>query len=175
MTLLAQFNIVGQLLRIRRVDHHDLALLAMWSGSTVQKHGVGTSNRHVEGSNICLAVLEGNVTAVDTAFHGRACCIGRRLRDGVVAVGKLELDDIADCCSNGVGDEGILWATDDYGNDLVCATKRVGVFGQYSPSEEMEDDIHLTLGSLLTVLNAGPGSALAVATRAREKMVDFIV
>ena len=163
------------MLRIRRVDHHDLALLAMWSGSTVQKHGVGTSNRHVEGSNICLAVLEGNVTAVDTAFHGRACCIGRRLRDGVVAVGKLELDDIADCCSNGVGDEGILLATDDYGNDLVGATKRVGLFGQYSPSEEMEDDIHLTLGSLLTVLNAGPGSALAVATRAREKMVDFIV
>lgn len=147
----------------------------MRSGSTVQKHGIGTGNGHVEGSNICLAVLEGNVTAVDTAFHRRACCIGGRLRDGVVTIGKLKLDDIADGCSHGVGDEGILRATDDYGNDLVGTTKRIGLLGQYSPSEEKEDDIHLTLGSLLTVLNAGPGSALAVATRAREKMVDFIV
>lgn len=36
-------------------------------------------------------------------------------------------------------------------------------------------DLHLILGSLLTVLKAGPGSALAVAISAMEKMDDFIV
>jgi hypothetical protein len=46
----------------------------------------------------------------------------------VIAVGELELDDIANCCSDGVGDESILWTTNDYRDDLVGATKWVGLF-----------------------------------------------
>lgn len=99
----------------------------MRSSSTVQEHGVSTSDGHVEGSDICLAVFEGDVTAVDTPIHGSACCIGGRLRDGVVAVGELELDNVADCCGNGVGDESILGTADDYGDDLAGAAKWVGL------------------------------------------------
>jgi len=124
--LLAQLDIVGQLLRTGRVYHHNLTLLAMGSGSTVQEHGVRARNGHVESSDICLAVLEGDVTAVDTAFHGSACCVGGRLRDSVVAVGELELDNVADCCGDGVGDEGVLGSTDDYGDNLAGAAKWVG-------------------------------------------------
>lgn len=124
--LLAQLDIVGQLLRTGRVDHHNLTLLAMGSGSTVQEHGVRARNGHVESSDICLAVLEGDVTAVNTAFHRSACCVGGRLRDGVVAVGELELDNVADCCGDGVGDESILGTADDYGDDLAGAAKWVG-------------------------------------------------
>jgi hypothetical protein len=100
----------------------------MRPGSTVQKHGIGASDGHVEGSDICLAVLKGDVAAVDTAVHGSACRVGGRLRDGVVAVGELELDNVADCGGDGVGDESILGAADDYGYDLAGATEWVGLF-----------------------------------------------
>ena len=94
----------------------------------------------------------------------------------MVAVGELELDNVADCCGDGVGDESILGTADDYGDDLAGAAKWVGLC--LVSREYMETyvyDIHLMLGSLLTVLKAGPGSALAVAIKATEKMVDFIV
>jgi hypothetical protein len=147
----------------------------MRPSSTVQKHGVGASDGHVEGSDICLAVFKGDVAAVDTAVHGSACRVGGRLRDSVVAVGELELDNVADCGGDGVGDESVLGAADNDWDDLAGATEWVGLFLVSDVKMEWGWVIHLMLGSLLTVLKAGPGSAFAVATRAREKMNDFIV
>lgn len=46
----------------------------------------------------------------------------------MVSIGELELDDVADCCIDGVGYEGILWTAYDHGDDLVGATKWVGLF-----------------------------------------------
>jgi hypothetical protein len=46
----------------------------------------------------------------------------------VVTVGELELDNVADRCGDGVGDESVLWTADDYGDDLAGATEWVGLF-----------------------------------------------
>jgi hypothetical protein len=43
------------------------------------------------------------------------------LRDGVVAVGELELHDVADGGHDRVGDESVLGAADYHGDDLVLA------------------------------------------------------
>lgn len=67
----------------------------MRARSAVQEHGICACDGHVEGSHIGLAVFKRNVAAVDTAVHGRACCIGSRLCDGVIAIAELELHYVA--------------------------------------------------------------------------------
>ena len=47
------------------------------------------------------------MAAVHAAGHGCACRVGGGLRDGVVAVGELELQDVTDGGDDGVGDEGV--------------------------------------------------------------------
>lgn len=107
-----------------RVDNHDLAFLTMWSSCTVQEHGFSRGDWHVEGSDLGLTVLERDVAAVDTGIHGRACCVGSALGHGMITVAELELHDVANCCNDGVRDEGVLWSTNNYRNDLVGAAVR---------------------------------------------------
>lgn len=45
-----------------RVDNHHLAFLAVWSGCTVQEHGVGAGNDEVECANLLVTILEWNVS-----------------------------------------------------------------------------------------------------------------
>lgn len=97
----------------------------MWARRTVQKHGISARDRHVERPDFCLAVLEWDVPAVDAGFHRRACLIGGRLGYSVVAVAELELHDVADGGNNRIGDEGVLWAADDDGDNLVGAAVRL--------------------------------------------------
>jgi hypothetical protein len=65
------------------------------------------------------------VARVDAAGHGRTGCVGGRLRDSVVAVRELELDDVADGGMDAVRDEGVLRAADDDRDDLVGAAEGV--------------------------------------------------
>lgn len=60
------------------------------------------------------------------ASHGRAGGVGSRLRDGVVSVGELKLYYVAYCGIKGAGDEGVLGAANDDGDDLVLAAVRLG-------------------------------------------------
>lgn len=93
----------------------------MRSGRAVQEHSISTRDWHVERADICLAVLERDVAAVHTGIHGCACCVSSGLGYGVVAVAELELHDVADGGDDGVGDEGVLWTSDYYGDDLAGA------------------------------------------------------
>ena len=72
-TDLARLCIVRQLLRIRRIDNHDLSELTMRARCAVQKHGSCASTWHVEGTDIGLAIGKRYVTAVDTALFWSAC------------------------------------------------------------------------------------------------------
>lgn len=105
-----------------RVDDHDLSELAVGPSCAVKEHGLGRGHGHVEGADISLSVHEGDASAVDTTLHGLACCVGGTLRDSVVAVAELELDNVADRSGDGVGDENVLDATDDNRDDLSSAT-----------------------------------------------------
>jgi hypothetical protein len=91
----------------------------MRASGAVQEHGLRAGDRHVECADVGLAILEWNVARVDAAVHGLAGSVGSGLSDGVVAVAELELDDVADCCDDGVGDEGVLGPADDDWNDLI--------------------------------------------------------
>jgi hypothetical protein len=132
---LTLLRVVRYLLRVRRIHYHDLAFLTMRARGTVQEHGLRASHWHIERANISLAVLEGNVAGVHAAIHRFARAVGSRLRNSVVAIGELELDDVADSRVDGVGDEGVLWATDDDGDDLVLATVGTGFDGWPSGGE----------------------------------------
>jgi hypothetical protein len=123
---LRQLGIIRNLLRVRRIHNHDLALLAMRARRTVKEHGLRARDGHIEGADVSLAVLEWNVAAVDAAVHGFAGCVNGGLRDSVVAIGELELDYVADGGNNGVGDKGVLRAADDYGDDLILALEGAG-------------------------------------------------
>jgi hypothetical protein len=57
--------------------------------------------------------------------HGCACCVRRRLRDGVVAVAELELHNVAYGCGDAVWDEGVLRAADYDGDYLIGAAEGV--------------------------------------------------
>jgi hypothetical protein len=92
---------------------------------TVEKHGLGACNRHVEGSNLGLSVLKGDVTAMHAALHGRTCCSSRRLGDCVVAIGELELHNVAYGSSDGVWHKRVLRSANDDGYDLAGATEGV--------------------------------------------------
>jgi hypothetical protein len=126
LTLLTQFRITCDLLRIFGIHDHDLSKLTMRACRTVEEHGLRGRDGHVEGSNIGLAVCERDVAGMNAAVHGRAGGVGRGLRDGVVAVAELELNDVADRGGHGVGDEGVLWAADNDGDDLGLALVGVG-------------------------------------------------
>lgn len=91
----------------------------MRSGGAVQKHRFGAGDRHVEGADISLAILERNVSAVHTRSHGRAGLIDSRLCDSVVAIAELKLNDVTDCGDDGVRYESILRTANDNRNDLV--------------------------------------------------------
>lgn len=125
ITLLAQLRIRRQLLCIRGVDHHDLSELTMWARRTVQIHWLCARNWHVKCADLCLAVLERDVSAVHTAVHGRTGFVSRRLCDGVVAVRELELYNVADGSSDGVRDEGVLGTADDDRDDLTGTAEGV--------------------------------------------------
>lgn len=84
--LLALLHVLGQLRVITRINHHDLAELAMRARSAIQEHWRGARDGHVESADVGLAIDKRDVAAVHAAFHGRAGGVGRRLRDGVVAV-----------------------------------------------------------------------------------------
>lgn len=109
-----------------RVDDHDLSFLTVRAGRAVQEHRVSAGNGHVERSDICLAVLERDVSAVHAGVHGRACLVRCRLGHGVVSVAKLELNNVTNCGHDGVGHEGILGSTNDYRDDLTLAAMQVG-------------------------------------------------
>jgi hypothetical protein len=126
LALLTQFRITRDLLRIFGIHDHDLSKLTMRACRTVEEHGLRGRDGHVEGSNIGLAVCKRDVAGMNATVHGRAGGVGRGLRDGVVAVAELELNDVADCGGHGVGDEGVLWAADDDGDDLGLALVGVG-------------------------------------------------
>jgi len=104
-----------------RVNDHDLSVLTVRARRTVQEHWVSARNGHVEGADISLPVLKGDVAAVHTGLHGRACLIHGRLGDGVVSVAELELHDVAHRGDYRVGDECVLGPADDDGDDLVGA------------------------------------------------------
>jgi hypothetical protein len=108
-----------------RVDDHDLSFLAVRASCTVQEHRVSAGDGHVECSDICLAILKGDVSAVHTGVHGRARLVRCRLGHSVVSVAELELDNITDCGHNGVGYEGVLWSANDYRDDLALAAMQV--------------------------------------------------
>jgi hypothetical protein len=91
----------------------------MRARGAVQEHGLRGGDGHIECADVGLAVLERNVTRVDTAVHGLAGSVGSGLSYGVVAVAELELHDVADCCDDGVWNEGVLGSADDDWNDLV--------------------------------------------------------
>ncbi len=93
-----------------RVDNHDLSRLAMWASRTIQKHGFGTRDRHVEGSHFGLAVFEGDVTAVYAAFHWSASLLHGRLSNGMVSIAELELDHITHSRVDRVRNKKILTA-----------------------------------------------------------------
>lgn len=109
-----------------RVDDHDLSFLAVRAGCAVQEHRVSTSDGHVERSDICLAILEGDVSAVHTGVHRRACLVRCRLGYSVISVAELELDNVTDCGHEGVRYKGVLGSTNDYRDDLALATMQVG-------------------------------------------------
>lgn len=94
---------------------------------TIQIHGLRTRHWHVKRAYISLSVFEGDVAAVHAAIHGRARFVGSRLSDCVVAVGELELHNVADCRSDGVGDEGVLGPANDDGDDLAGATEGIAL------------------------------------------------
>ena len=94
-------------LRDLRIHNHNLSLLTMRARRTVQKHGLGTRDWHIERPDVGLSIFEGDVAAVHAPSHGCACGVSGGLRDGVVAVGELELQDVADGGDDGVGDEGV--------------------------------------------------------------------
>lgn len=102
-----------------RVDDHDLSFLAMRTRRAVQEHRVSACHRHVEGADLGLPVLEGDVAAVHAGVHGRACLVYGRLRDGVVAVAELELHNVAYCGDDGVWHESVLGPANDDGDDLA--------------------------------------------------------
>lgn len=84
--LLALLRILSQLCRIRRVNHHNLAQLAMWAGRTVQEHGLSARNGHIESPNFGLAIFKGDVAAVHASIHGSACGVSGGLSDSMVAI-----------------------------------------------------------------------------------------
>jgi hypothetical protein len=96
----------------------------MRARGAVQEHGLRGGDGHVERADVCLAILEGDVARVDAAVHGLAGSVGGGLSDGVVTVAELELDNIADCCDDRVGDEGELGSADDDWDDLVLTLER---------------------------------------------------
>jgi hypothetical protein len=116
---------------------------------------------------------------VDAAGHGRTGCVRGRLSDSVVAVGELELDDVADGGVDVVRDEGVLRAADDDGDYLVGAAEgvcwEVLVRRRDGLLRGCGGDVHLMLGRRSAVLNAGPGSAETVAARRTETMKDFMM
>lgn len=64
---------------------------------TVQEHWISACDWHVERANVCLSILEGNMSAVDSPLHRGACCVGSGLRDSMVTIAELELNHIANC------------------------------------------------------------------------------
>jgi hypothetical protein len=125
LRLLTQFRIISYQLRTRRIHNHHLSLLAMRPRRTVQIHWLRARDGHVEGSNIGLSVLERDVARVYAFVHGSAGCVRRGLSDGVVAVGELELHDVAYGCGDGIRDEGVLGTTDYDWDYLVGAAEGV--------------------------------------------------
>lgn len=109
-----------------RVDDHDLSFLAVRASCAVQEHRVSAGDGHVERSDLCLAILEGDVSAVHTGVHGRARLVRCRLGDSVVSVAELELDNVTDCGHDGVRYKGILGSANDYRDDLALAAMQVG-------------------------------------------------
>lgn len=107
---------------VLRVDNHHLSQLTVRTGGTVEEHGLLRHHRHVEGSHGCLAILEGNVAAVEGAgnslLEGLASLGLVRLRDGVIAVAELELDNIAHGSLDRVGHESDLLASHNNRDDL---------------------------------------------------------
>lgn len=45
-----------------RVDDHDLAFLAVWTGCAVQEHWLGIGDDEVECANLLLPILEWDVS-----------------------------------------------------------------------------------------------------------------
>ena len=64
--------------------------------------------------------------AVDAAFQGGAWGFKGALGGGVVSVAELELDDVADGSSDGVGIESVLGTADYYWDDLGLSGFEIG-------------------------------------------------
>ncbi len=95
----------------------NLAFLTMRPRGTVHEHGVGAGDGHVEGADGRLPVLVGDVAAVHAALQRHAGVVGAALRGRVVARAKLELHDVPHGRRHHVGDEHVLRAAHDYGDD----------------------------------------------------------
>ena len=93
-----------------RIQHHNLPLLAMRSRRTVKKHRLRTRNGQIENAYIRLSIYERYVPGMYAAGERSTGGVGGGLGDGVVAVGELELDHVADGGGEYVGDKSVLGA-----------------------------------------------------------------
>lgn len=91
---------------------------------TVQEHRFCACDRHIERTNVCLAILKWNVATVYAILQGCTRCVGCGLRHRVVAVGELKLQDVADGSNDRVRYESILRATNNDWNYLIGAAER---------------------------------------------------
>lgn len=97
----------------------------MRTSSTVQIHGLGACYWHIKRAHLRLSVLKRDVATMHAIFHRCAGFIGCGLGDCVVAVGELELHNVADGRGDGVWDECILGSPHDYGDNLAGAAEGV--------------------------------------------------
>jgi len=105
---------------------------------TVQEHWVRGRHDNIERAHVRLAIFKRDMARVHAALHRLAGSIRSGLRDGVVPVGELELQHVADSRVDGVGNEGILLAADDHGDDLVLAAQRTGVYSRDGPGGQSD-------------------------------------
>jgi hypothetical protein len=151
----------------------------MRAGRAVQEHGLRAGHWHVEGSDVGLPILKGDVATVNATVHGRACSVRRRLRDGVVAIGELELHNVTNGGDDGVGDKGVLRAADDDGDDLILALEGTRwnwhVSKQRCDLANMGGYLQCTAGVLANFVE-GCGSATTTLVRRRAlAMKDFML
>lgn len=88
----------------------------MGTRGAVHEHGIGAGDGHLEGTDRGLAVLVGDVPAVNPSLQRHAGVVGAALRSGVVARAELELHDVAHGCRQHVGHEHILLSADHHGD-----------------------------------------------------------
>lgn len=95
----------------------------MRSGCTVQVDRLSVGKRNIECPDGGLTSFKGNVPAVDYTrlcrLEGLAGRVLSTLRDCVVSRTELELNHVANCCSDHVGYESVLGTANNDRDDSV--------------------------------------------------------